>query len=219
MHYDGAKWQLASSAPVYDLNGVFGTGPKNVFAVGATSTLIPGPGEFWRYDGVSWKSVSTKINGTLYSVWASADNDIYASGAAGLLIRGDGSVFNKVASGSTAELLFIFGVSKNLIATVGSAGTVLLGDGTGWRKVPVTSSGGYSATLFGGAFSADGGSFYAVGNSSANGNLLGGAAPYSGLSLANPGSASDLTAVVLGSNGIGWVAGKLGFLGYFDTRP
>jgi streptogramin lyase len=58
-----------------------------------------------------------------------------------------------------------------------------------------------------------------VGNQGASGNSIKAMAPYDSFAVQGSSAGSNLTGMVIASNGIGWVTGKTGFLGYFDTRP
>ena len=92
-------------------------------------------------------------------------------------------------------------------------GTILRYDGTTWSKItPI----GYAANLY--AIGGDKSTVYIVGNANVAGNSLKSTAPFDTFTLQSTGS-NDLTAVVIGSNGIGWASGRQGYLGYFDTRP
>lgn len=214
LHYDGQKWSHSTNSAAYDLNGVFGVDSKNVWTVGSTNTTTPGPGEFYKWDGTSWKPISTGITGKLYGVWASSPTDIYACGVGGLVLHSNGS--NWTASNPTSsDLRVIWGMGANLLFTGGGGGTVLRNTGSVWSSIASSS---YSATLNG--LTGDSTELLGVGNSGVNGNMLQAAAPFDTFTVQHVGGNNlDLNAVVLGTNGIGWVAGKNGFLAYFDTRP
>lgn len=213
IHYDGQKWSHSTNGAMYDLNGVFGIDSKNVWTVGSTNTATPGQGEFYKWDGTSWKSITTGINGKLYGVWASSPTDIYACGVGGQILHFTGGGWT-ASSPTSSDLRAIWGASANLLLVGGASGTVLRNTGSGWSPVTVSN---YAATLS--ALAGDSTQVFGAGNHGANGNMIQGAAPFDTFTVQNTTSSSDLTSVVLGSNGIGWVAGKSGFIAYFDTRP
>jgi hypothetical protein len=58
------------------LEGVWGTGPDNVFAVGGPG----GDGKVYRYDGSSWLVFKDHLAGTMYDVHGTSPNDFFAVG-------------------------------------------------------------------------------------------------------------------------------------------
>lgn len=62
-----------SSGTTRDLYGVWGTGPSNVYAVGASGTIR-------RYNGTTWSYVSSGTSYTLRAVCGSGATSIFAVG-------------------------------------------------------------------------------------------------------------------------------------------
>ena len=213
LHNTGQGWSSSTNGALNDLNGVYGVGPTDIWAVGDSSSATT-QGEFWHFDTtMSWKRVTTGSVGSLLSVWASSPTDITASGASGMLIRYNGS-WSPVATNTTNDLRSVWGSGSNSIFAVGALGTVFRFDGTMWKRITPS---GYGATLSG--VGGDASTVYAVGNANGSGNSIKSAAPFDTFSVQSSGSTNDLTGVSVGTNGIGWVTGKVGYLGYFDTRP
>jgi hypothetical protein len=50
MHFDGSLWTTQVSSTGADLMGIWGTGAKNIYAVGLGGTII-------HFDGASWSKV------------------------------------------------------------------------------------------------------------------------------------------------------------------
>jgi hypothetical protein len=82
IHYDGTSWTTMSSGTAYQfLENVWGSGPNDVFAVGADGTIL-------HYDGTTWTEVAAGITGHwLYGVWGSASNDVFAVGDGGTILH------------------------------------------------------------------------------------------------------------------------------------
>jgi hypothetical protein len=84
LHYDGAKWtemQLNTSTYFY---GVWGSDPKDVWAVG--HSLFKPDEAAWHYDGTAWtKSPLPKDNIKLNGVWGTGTNDVWAVGPSTIL--------------------------------------------------------------------------------------------------------------------------------------
>jgi hypothetical protein len=74
-HFDGNSWSTMSDPDdlIADNNpsAVWGTGPKDVFAVGLHSTVL-------HYDGVTWRIVKTGNSYALKAVWGSSGADVFA---------------------------------------------------------------------------------------------------------------------------------------------
>ena len=213
IHYDGRTWTSSPNSAASDLTSVYGVSPTDVWTVGLYNSTSA-QHEFWHWDGTStWKKITTGSTTSLLSVWASAPNDITASGIGGTLIHYNGSTWSVVTTNTTNDLRSVWGTSANLVFAGGAMGTLLRNDGTGWKKIIPT---GYGSNLYG--LGGDKTTVYGVGNANATGNSIKGMAPFDTFAVQSS-TANDLTSIIVGSNGIGWVTGKLGYLGYFDTRP
>lgn len=90
LRFDGSAWQsvalpeLDRASPA--LFKVWGTGPDNVFAVGARGIML-------RFDGTAWSQLPTGVGDDLVSLWGRAPDDIVAVGgrANGILGRWNGT--------------------------------------------------------------------------------------------------------------------------------
>lgn len=107
-----------------DLNGVWGTGSTDVFAVGVSGAID-------HFDGTGWSGMSSNTTSDLYAVWGSDPMNVYAVGAGGTLLYFNGT-WAQIASGTTVNLYGIWGSSPSNVYAVGGAGTVLHFDGSTW---------------------------------------------------------------------------------------
>ena len=117
-------------APVQekDLLGVWGSGPTDVFAVGADGTVL-------HYDGETWSLQNSGTSETLYSVWGSGPANVFAVGAGGTLLHYDGRAWSAQASGMSDYLYSVWGSGPADVFVVGSGGTVLHFDGQSWSAL------------------------------------------------------------------------------------
>ncbi len=143
LHFDGSSWIKTQPAPSArgTLIGVWGSGPKDVFAVGANGTIV-------HLDEAGWAPLSSGVTETLTGVWGSAPNDVFAVGYNGTILHYDGSSWSPSVSGVTDSLLAIWGSGPADIYAVGVPRALLHYDGSAWQSaVPasVPKSSGLSA--------------------------------------------------------------------------
>ncbi len=81
VHYDGVSWTAQASGLRQFLFGVWGSGPADVFTVGAYGRIL-------HYDGVSWTAQESGAARYLYAVWGSAGTHVFAVGDGGLVLLG-----------------------------------------------------------------------------------------------------------------------------------
>ncbi len=136
------------------LSDVWGSGPRDVFAVGSYNYSDPNDrcSVILHYDGTaiyngtqwSWSSTVSGIPGILLAVWGSAPNDLFAvgygsdpcTGDYGLIVHYDGSAWSSTPMmGTTNRLQDVWGSGPNDVFAVGQNGTILHYDGAGWSSV------------------------------------------------------------------------------------
>jgi len=91
VHWDGGAWSLVPNPGASYLFGVSGSGPDDVWAVGANGTAV-------HWDGGAWSSVPSGVSSAalpraLTAVWAAGANDAWAVGSRGLLLHWNGSAW------------------------------------------------------------------------------------------------------------------------------
>ncbi|MBI2868234.1 MAG: hypothetical protein HYX96_00205 [Chloroflexi bacterium] len=124
-----------------NLNGVWGSSARDVFAVGDGGTIL-------RYDGTSWSAMTSGTSSPLTGIWGSGRNSIFAVGGSGTILRYDGSSWQGMASGTDAYLRDVWGTSARDVFAVGSGGTILHYDGTSWTSM-AGGTGGDIGTVWG----------------------------------------------------------------------
>jgi hypothetical protein len=113
-----------------NLNGIWGTSPRDVFAVGDGGTIL-------HYDGTKWvKKLQDDQYGILKDVWGSSRNNIFAVGARGIILHSTDAGQTWVPENNPDDALnnlnSIWGRAKNNIYAVGDNGIVLYYDGKNW---------------------------------------------------------------------------------------
>jgi len=127
LRYDGTEWrEVMASAPGY-LEGIWGTSPSEVFAVGHSGTIL-------HFDGSAWSQMTDGVpSGDQYvfsDVTGTSPRDVYAVGDAagqGLLLHYDGSTWTPIASGTEAILRGAWVTPSGEVIVVGDYGVVLRG--------------------------------------------------------------------------------------------
>ncbi|MFL5385501.1 MAG: hypothetical protein ACJ8GN_23510 [Longimicrobiaceae bacterium] len=126
LHFDGNYWR-AMDAGGADLNGVWGLGGTNVYAVGSAGTVL-------HWTGGAWVPEFDVDLGTadLRSVWGFSANDVWVVGDSGRIAHFDGSGWT--AHEVTAKgLRSVWGNAANSVWAVGDGGTVLHWNGAAWE--------------------------------------------------------------------------------------
>jgi hypothetical protein len=130
--YDPASAMLLStptSGTTSELFDVWGANPFDVWAVGASGTVV-----HWT-DATSWLGTSAAITtSNLHAIWGSAAHDVWAVGDDGTIMHFDGTAWSPVASGTTSYLEGVWGSAANDVWAVGG-GAVLHFDGATWSIV------------------------------------------------------------------------------------
>jgi hypothetical protein len=134
----GGVFQLSAGTPptsvdlrsgsVEQLDGVWGTSPTDMWAVGRRGTAL-------HYDGTAVRSSPTGITTDLNDVWGSGPADVWAVGAQGVAIRFDGTSWTAVPTGAGADLFAVTAFAPNDVWVGGRAGTLLHYDGVAFAPV------------------------------------------------------------------------------------
>ncbi len=135
-HFNGVNWssmgrdaaenQYGHTATLTDIHG---SGPDDVFAVGAG---------LMHFDGNRWQQLEEETLAgipTLYAVWSNSGDDVYAAGYGGVIIHYDGNDIHQTVAPSEASLYDIWGSGADNVLAVGSGGMILRWDGTAWQQM------------------------------------------------------------------------------------
>jgi len=148
-HFDGTTWgtpQSCTGGSFFEFQGMWGNSGADIFAT-YKSTLPPSTNTgVEHYNGQTWaSSYSTACSfcaPSLRGVWSRSSSDAISVGDGGKILHYDGTNWNPETSGTTNDLLAVWGSGSNVFA-VGAAGTVLYNNGSGW----IAQSSGTSSAL------------------------------------------------------------------------
>ncbi|WP_257450390.1 hypothetical protein [Archangium lipolyticum] len=82
-------WRALSMAGVGTLNAVWGSGPRDVWAVGESGSIVHWDGERWEKE----TRVPPGFAFTLHDIWGSGARDVWAVGTAGVILHFDGQAW------------------------------------------------------------------------------------------------------------------------------
>lgn len=109
------------------LRAVWGSGPNDVFAVGAAGTIL-------HFDGSQWSIMNSGTTEWLGGVWGSSSSDVFVVGDCGVL-HYDGDVWHTMDSGISYRLNGVWGSSESDVFVVGQGGTIYHYDGNMWTEM------------------------------------------------------------------------------------
>ena len=136
--YSGSSWSFTAPCGTVGtvVTSISGNGPSDVFALERTG-LIQAHYFLVHYDGQMWTTVYThpsSPNADLRAIGARASNDVIAVGSAGTIVRYDGTTWGTQASGTTANLVAVWGDRASpAVFAAGSSGAILYYDGSAWH--------------------------------------------------------------------------------------
>ncbi|HNN96806.1 MAG TPA: hypothetical protein PKI03_31265 [Pseudomonadota bacterium] len=213
-HFDGTRWTQNYTGSRY-LNWIHGTSKADIFVVGVSNSGATLPGDFRRYNPSTntWDFISSGVNKDFFAVWANTPTDVWVAGGVGTFLRYNGTSVLSIPIGATNDLHAVHGYvtqsGQTIVYASGLGGIVLRYDGTSTPRlntagtqllnsVLATPEAVYVASSLGTVYKSEGVTDIFTSFSSGSDTLY---------------------AISLAPNGIGWIVGGGGFLGYIDTRP
>lgn len=136
--YDGSNWQALDTGVDADLFGVWGAMPDDLWAVGGN--LAEGPPLILHFNGGDWTEVALPQNDrnptALLKVWGTSADNVFAVGQNGIILHYDGSAWRQVASGTSADLISLWGSAPNQVLSVGGRASARMSvyDGDAWQS-------------------------------------------------------------------------------------
>ncbi len=110
-----------------NLLGVWGSGPKNVWAAGDAGRIV-------HFDGNKWDLVHTGIADYLAGVWGSSRKDVWITGYNGRVLRFDGKKWWDHPTGVSNDFNGIWGSGPKDVFTVGDRGVIFHWDGSCFKR-------------------------------------------------------------------------------------
>jgi hypothetical protein len=123
LRFNGTRWEKICSSQ-QNLNGIWGSAPDNVYAVGNHGTIL-------RYDGTRWNPVDSGARLNFKAVFGSSANNIYAVGSNGLVVHSDGEKWQYQDTRITNELTGVW-CNQDVAVAVGH-GALIMGHGRSWQ--------------------------------------------------------------------------------------
>jgi hypothetical protein len=114
-----ARWRAQNTNTRDDLDGVWGSGPNDVWAVGQHGTIRHGSRE-----SSTWSSMGSSTESDLHAVWGSGPNDVWAVGDDGAIVHFDGTAWTRATLGlpqgdQAPHLLGVWGSGPDDVWIVG----------------------------------------------------------------------------------------------------
>lgn len=120
-----AGWCVDNPRPgANELSSVWGSGPRDIFAVGEAGTVL-------HFDG-EWRGQVDLASEVLMDVWGSGSSDVYAIGRTGELLHYDGTRWSAVSNVPIGNLDAIWGSGPSDIWAVGAEGHAIHWNGKAW---------------------------------------------------------------------------------------
>lgn len=95
LHWDGARWRRVPTPPAGGLRGVWGAGPRDVWAVGERGTVL-------RWDGTAWRPLATPTDERLTDVHGTGPADVWLVGPR-VALHWDGTRLSETAGWTSPE--------------------------------------------------------------------------------------------------------------------
>ncbi|MBN2560091.1 MAG: hypothetical protein JXQ75_04100 [Phycisphaerae bacterium] len=129
-----SDWEWQNRLPQGNhLNGIWGTGSTDVFAVGDAGTIL-------HYDGWNWTPMDSGTTESLRGVWGSGPIDVFVVGgtdypASSVILHYNGTVWTTMTNLASEQLNGVWGSAGDDVFAVGEYGTVLHYDGLSWTQM------------------------------------------------------------------------------------
>ena len=100
------------------LYDIWGSSGMDVFAIGASGTVI-------RYNGTNWSIMNSNTTNQLNGVWGSSSTNVFAVGAGGTILHFNGTNWSTMSGGTLNTLNGVWGSSSTDVFAVGAGGMIL----------------------------------------------------------------------------------------------
>ncbi len=133
--WDGATWtEVLADVP---LNGISGSGPDHVIAVGQGGAIR-------QWDGTAWTTMVSGTTSNLYEVYVASDDEAFAVGQFGTILHLSGGAWTAVPWGISAiQFWGVIGDGADDVIVLGEPSTWLHYDGASWSEHEVSIGEGF----------------------------------------------------------------------------
>jgi hypothetical protein len=134
---DATPWEVGGCETNLALWGVWGASADDVWTVGGDG--FSRPPVLCRFDGAAWSVVElpplTVVSRALFKVWGASADAVWAVGHRGLIVHFDGTQWIEQTSGTSLDLISLWGTGPDEILAVGgrSDSVLVRWDGASWR--------------------------------------------------------------------------------------
>ena len=136
LKYDGINWSTLPNDTTCALLSVWGSDPKNIWAVGVAGIIL-------KYDGMIWSAQTSGTSESLNHVWGIDASNVWAVGERGALLKWNGTAWAVRPSEADNWLYALSGTDANHMWAVGLHGAIRVWNGTAWYPVNVGSVSNY----------------------------------------------------------------------------
>ena len=135
-HYDGKSWVKQVSGTGNHLIDVWGTGPKNVYAVGIMDvSQTPHKMTLLHYNGVKWSHVNTGLTAVnLHGIHGTATR-IWAVGEANVVVHFNGTKWSMSYVGGTGWMRTVHALSNTNVWAGGDSANIYNFNGAKWSPI------------------------------------------------------------------------------------
>lgn len=136
----GDDWELVQAPVDVPIWGVWGPSADDLWAVGGDATPGSGDPVLLHYTGGAWEQVEApeldRSCDAFFKVWGTGPDHAFVVGDSGVILGWDGNEWTQMPSGTTADLISLWGSGPDDIVAVGgrSNATVLRWDGSSWAS-------------------------------------------------------------------------------------
>ena len=142
----GGVWtKVGRQGNGFDKNGLWASGPNDVWMVGERHSLATGlPLAIEHFDGQSFTNGAGQLDPqgslpALKAIWGADANHVYAVGGNGTIVFWNGTLWTSILSGTTEDLVAVWGSGPNDV-WVASATSMRHFNGQAWAPIPGLSS-------------------------------------------------------------------------------
>jgi hypothetical protein len=137
----GTSFEVVDVGVDLPLWGVNAIAADDVWAVGGDPSDAAAGGVILHYDGSEWEV--THIPQVLFKVWGTRTDNVYAIGVGGVILRWDGTEWTPQDSGTTEDLISLWGRGDDDIVAIGGrgVGVGVRWDGASWTPFELLTPG------------------------------------------------------------------------------